>query len=217
MLNRCKNFTYPSYFAYQQFNLYYLKHIFNINLTEKNINALHVLPKNLMHRVLFKTRHKHYKSYNIKYFNEVVYLFLVNIWLKNSKNICKFIKKKLDNVHFKSHKRYFLFFFRILNKYIVPNFKLLQLKGITLKFKGKLGRGGNARKKTIFYHKGHYSLSNKLLCLQKNSWDVWTKTGSVGCVFQLFYNRYDNLFNNIYIFLSANVGMFTIFIENYVF
>ena len=79
MLNRCKNFTYPSYFAYQQFNLYYLKHIFNINLTEKNINALHVLPKNLMHRVLFKTRHKHYKSYNIKYFNEVVYLFVVNI------------------------------------------------------------------------------------------------------------------------------------------
>lgn len=79
-----------------------------------------------------------------------------------------YIKKKLDSVHFKKHRMYFLFFFRILNRYILPNFQILQIKGITLKFKGKLGRGGNARKKTMFYHKGYYSLSNKFLSLNRN-------------------------------------------------
>lgn len=51
----------------------------------------------------------------------------------------------------------------------MPNFRILKLKGITLKFKGKLGRGGNARKKTIFYHKGYYSSTNKMLALNKNT------------------------------------------------
>ena len=101
--------------------------------------------------------------------------------------MCKFIKSKLDSVHFKKHRAYFLFFFKILNIYIIPNFKILKIKGITLKFKGKLARGGNSRKKTIFYHRGYYSLSNKCLSLNRHKWNVWTKTGAVGCTFQIFY------------------------------
>ncbi len=128
-------------------------------------------------------------------------MFLINIWLKNTKNICLYIKRKLDNIHFKRHKRYFLFFFRVINRYIIPNMYLLQIKGITLRFNGKLGRGGNARKKVIFYRKGQYSLSNKNLSLNQNKWDIWTKTGSVGCSLQLFYILYDNLFKFIYLFL----------------
>ncbi len=75
------------------------------------------------------------------------------------------MKKKLDTVHFKKHRFYFLFFFKILNKYIKPNFQSLQIKGIYLVFRGKLGKGGNSRKKVMFYKSGYYSLSNKLLCL----------------------------------------------------
>lgn len=190
-LNNIKR--YNEYYNYQQFNLYYLKNIYNINLKEKSINAKKILPSKLIKHTLFKTKNLHYKRYSIKYFNEVAYMFLVNIWLKNSKVICRYIKTKLDTVHFKRHRGYFLFFFRILTKYILPNFKILQIKGITLKFKGKLGRGGNARKRTMFYHKGYYSLSNKLLALNRNTWDVWTKTGTVGCNFQIFYNKYDRL------------------------
>jgi hypothetical protein len=114
-------------------------------------------------------------------------MFLVCVWLKNSKLLCKFIKRKLDSVHFKKHRSYFLFFFKILNLYVIPNLTLLKVKGITLKFKGKLGRGGNSRKKTTFYHKKYYSLSNKCLSLNQHKWNVWTQTGAVGCVFQIFY------------------------------
>lgn len=216
MLHTTNKPQYQDYLSYQQFNLFYLRNIYEINLVEKNVNAIRLLPKKLIKRVLFKTRYKHYKNFSIKYFNEVAYMFLVSIWLKNPKYICKFIKTKLDTVHFKKHRRYFLFFFKILNRYIIPNFKLLQVKGITLKFKGKLGRGGNARKQTKFYHKGLYSLSSKSLCLNRNSWDVWTKTGTVGCTFQIFYNTYDLLFNSIYNILCFNFMQFAIFNKIYV-
>lgn len=187
LLEKIKVYKYVDYTGYQIFNLFYLKHIYNINLKERSINAISILPAKLNKYILFKTRYMHFKQFNIKYFNEVAYMFLVNVWLKNSKNICKYIKTKLDNVHFKRHKSYFLFFLKILRRFITPNLQILGIKGITLKFKGKLGRGGNARKKTMFYGRGCYSLSNKLLCLNKNSWDVWTKTGTVGCTFQIFY------------------------------
>ena len=182
-----KNINYTEFINYQYFNLYYLNNIYKINLKEKNINSIYILPKKIIKHVLYKTRYKHYKRFNIKYFNEVIYMFLICVWLKNSKLLCQYIKKKLDNVHFKKHRTYFLFFLKILNIYIVPNFIELKIRGITVKFKGKLAKGGNSRKKTFFYHKGYYSLSNKFLSLNQHKWNVWTKTGAVGCTLQIFY------------------------------
>ena len=178
---------YYSFLHYQNFNSIYLQNIFQLNLKEKYINALHTIPKKTAKYILFKTRFKNFKYFGIKYFNEVLYMLIVNFWLKNAQNISLFIKRKLDSVHFKKHRAYFLFFFRLIRRYIVPNFVILQVKGVTLKFKGKLARGGNARKKTMFFWKGYYSLSNKLLALNRNKWDVWTKTGTVGCTIQIFF------------------------------
>ena len=193
-------FKFTLYKNYQLFNTHYLKNIYKIAIKEKNINAINILPKNLSKKILFKTRKINYKNFNIKYFNEVIYLFLVNVWLKNSKNICKYIKKKLENVHFKKHKSYFLFFFKIISKYITSNFNLLKLKGLTLTFRGKLSKGGNSRKKVMSLKKGYFSLSNKLLILNTNKWDVWTKTGTFGCTMQLFYKNM-TLFLNFYILI----------------
>lgn len=195
--NKFSNFK-----IFQLFTAAYLKNIYNINIVEKNINAINILPNKLGKSFLYKVRNINYKQFNIKYFNEVGYLFLVNIWLKNIKNICKYIKKTLDNIHFKKHRLYFLFFFKILNKYIKPNYNQLQIKGLYLVFRGKLGKGGNARKKALFYKHGYYSLSNKLLCLNTQKWDIWTKTGSVGCTMRLFYKKYDNLFKFLFTYLS---------------
>lgn len=178
---------YSVFVNYQYFNLYYLNNIYKINLKEKNINTIKILPKKVIKHILYKTRYKHYKRFKIKYFNEVIYMFLICIWLKNSKLLCQFIKYKLDTIHFKQHRTYFLFFLKIFNIYIIPNFTSLKIKGITVKFKGKLAKGGNSRKKTFFYHRGYYSLSNKFLSLNRHKWNVWTKTGAVGCTLQIFY------------------------------
>lgn len=178
---------FPAFKFYQLFTAFYLKQIYNLNIKEKNINTIDVLPRKLSQNFLQRVRFTNYKHFNIKYFNEVGYLFLVNLWLKNIKNICKYIKKRLDSVHFKKHRLYFLFFFKILSKYIRPLCLQLHLKGLYLVFRGKLGKGGNSRKKTLFYKHGHYSLSNKLLSLNTQKWDIWTKTGSVGCTMRIFY------------------------------
>jgi hypothetical protein len=149
-LNKNKKFYY-SFLYYQYFTSIYLQNIFKFNLREKYLNALNTIPKKTTKYILFRMRFKSFKYFKIKYFNEVLFMLIVNFWLKNPKNVALYIKRKLDSVHFKRHRAYFLFFFRILKKYITPNFDILRLKGVTLKFKGKLGRGGNSRKKTMFF------------------------------------------------------------------
>jgi hypothetical protein len=167
-IQQSTNYRYNNFINYQFFNVFYLQNIFKITLKEKNLNTLKVIPQKLTKLILFKVRNVSFKKFNIKYFNEVVNLFIINIYIKNAKNLCKYIKKKLDSTHFKKHRSYFLFFFKILNKYILPNFKLLNLKGVTLSFKGKLGKGGNARKKIMMYKKGKHSLSNKMIKINSN-------------------------------------------------
>jgi hypothetical protein len=39
----------------------------------------------------------------------------------------------------------------------------------------------------MLYKQGYYSLSNKMLAINVNKWDVWTETGTFGCTFQIFY------------------------------
>lgn len=75
--NTTYNFT--TFRFYQFFNLNYLKNIYNINLKEKNINAIKTLPKKLSKNVLFKVRNVSFKQFNIKYFNEIAHLFLINM------------------------------------------------------------------------------------------------------------------------------------------
>lgn len=204
-LTKNNNNKFLNFKFFQLYTLVYLQNIYKLKLQEKNINCIDVLPMHLTQNFLFKVRYTNFKQLGIKYFNEVGYLFLVNIWLKNIKNICKYIKKKLDSVHFKKHRSYFLFFFKVLNKYVKPYMEVLQIKGIYLVFRGKLGKGGNSRKKTMFYKTGLYSLSNKMLALNTQKWDIWTKTGTVGCTMRLFYKIYDNLFKFLYLYLCDNI------------
>lgn len=181
------SYKFGTYRFYQMFNAIYLQSVYNVAVCEKNVNVLKTIPKKLVKIFSYKVQNISFKQFSIKYFNEVAYLFLISSWSKNLKPICKYIKKRLDNTHFKKHRSYFLFFFRILNKYIKPNFEQLKIKGLYLVFRGKLGRGGNSRKKVMFYKKGEYSLSNKLLAMNSHKWDIWTKTGSVGCTMRIFY------------------------------
>ena len=180
-----------NFFSYLVFlkslNALYLRNIYPVELKERNINSLSTLPLPLSRLVLFSKKQKDYNTFGIKYSNEIAYLLLINIWLKNVKNICKYFQRKLNSVHFKEHRAYFLFFFNLLNSYIVPNFKILLVKGLYLKFKGKLGRGGNSRKTTLLYKVGVTSLTSKSLAMDSHKWDVWTKTGSVGCCFRVFF------------------------------
>ena len=69
---------YYSFLNYQTFNNIYLQNIFKLNLKEKYLNALHTIPKKSAKYILFKMRFKSFKHFNIKYFNEVLYMLIVN-------------------------------------------------------------------------------------------------------------------------------------------
>ena len=98
-IKKKKILNYTAYVYYQSFNFLYLQNIYKIRLKEKNFNATYILPKKLIKSILFKTRFISYKNFNIKYFNEVVYLFVTNIFLnkiqytslQNSKHLSQFI------------------------------------------------------------------------------------------------------------------------------
>lgn len=70
---------FPAFKIFQLFTALYLQNIYKINIKEKNINTINTLPKQLSKTFLYKVRNTNFKQFNIKYFNEVGYLFLINI------------------------------------------------------------------------------------------------------------------------------------------
>lgn len=96
-------------------------------------------------------------------------LFLSSIYLKNIKNLCVFMRNKLENSFFKHHRAYYLFFYRILILFIYHNFSLLKMKGFYLSFRGKMNKGGDSRKQILTFRKGTTSLGNKHLAMQSHN------------------------------------------------
>lgn len=72
-------YNFTTFRFYQFFNINYLKNIYKINLKEKNINAIKTLPLKLSKNVLFRVRNISFKQFDIKYFNEIAHLFLINM------------------------------------------------------------------------------------------------------------------------------------------
>jgi len=67
-----------SFFIYQNFMSIYLQNIFKLNLKEKYINALYTIPHKTTKYILFKMRFKSFKFFKIKYFNEVLFMLIIN-------------------------------------------------------------------------------------------------------------------------------------------
>lgn len=177
----------PDLFTYIINNLY-VSYFLNINVKVINVNLMNFFPSILSLVVTDKDLlTERYTQFNIKYLNEIILFFMLNFYCKNIKNICIYIKKNLDKTHFKDHKKFYLFYFDLLDKYIWKNQKDLDIKGIHFVLRGKLDRGGNSRKKAIFFYKGSHSNSNKMLKLNKYKWSVWTDTGAIGCKMSVFY------------------------------
>ena len=53
---------YTNFLHFQSFNTNYLRNIYDINLKEKNINAVYALPKKISKLLMFKVRNLHYKQ-----------------------------------------------------------------------------------------------------------------------------------------------------------
>jgi hypothetical protein len=72
-------YKYSSFCHLQFFNVKYLQCLYKINIKEKNINCLYSLPGNFTNILLDETESVNFKQFGIKYFNEVAFLFFINV------------------------------------------------------------------------------------------------------------------------------------------
>lgn len=106
---------------------------------------------------------------------------LFNLFVfKNGQGLLIFLKKIFRDIHYSKHNSYYTHVGFLLKNIIEPQLKLFDCQGVRIVFRGKLGVGGNARKRSLKYSTGMYSFSTKFIKINRNYDIIRTKTGVVG-------------------------------------
>lgn len=121
---------------------------------------------------------------NLKSFIEFL---LVSLYSKDVILFKNFIKYILENIHFKKHKR-FLYNLKVLLNLILNIYSYdLQLLGLYIKIKGKIGVGGNLKKRKYSFKNGSFSFTKKNQKLSYNRDIIRTYSGVLGFEIYLAY------------------------------
>lgn len=106
---------------------------------------------------------------------------LFNLFVfKNGQGLLIFLKKMFRDIHYSKHNSYYTHVGFLLKNVIAPQLNLFDCQGVRIVFRGKLGVGGNARKRSLKYSTGMYSFSTKFIKINRNYDVIRTKTGVVG-------------------------------------
>jgi len=76
---------------------------------------------------------------------------------------------------------------RVILKYINIYFNFFNVLGLLLQIKGKIGLGGNSKKKRFKLLSGKLKLNNKYLKLSYDSTNCRTDSGSLGIKYLITY------------------------------
>jgi len=184
------NFYQNNFFFFKFFVLKYLNNfVCDRNLYLKfNKNNLDILSdKSYYYMLLKKVRY-------LKFLNDVnlkskafLNLLLVVLYTKDAMLLKNAIKSILENLHFKTHRK-FLYNLKIILKslsYIFySKFKCL---GLSIRVKGKIGVGGNSKKRKFLYKFGSFSFTKKNQKLSYAKDSIRTYSGVLGFEVYLTY------------------------------
>ena len=121
---------------------------------------------------------------NLKFF---IKLLLVGLFTKDVVLLKNFIKYILENIHFKKHKS-FLYNLKIVIYLIFKLLlKFLNILGIYIKIKGKIGVGGNLKKRKFSLKLGKFSFTKKNQKLNYLKDSIRTYSGVLGFEIYLTY------------------------------
>jgi hypothetical protein len=98
------------------------------------------------------------------------------------------LKKKFESLFYKKHKRLLYLIKLFFNNYVLiylPTFKCL---GFYFKLRGKIGVGGNSKKKAYLIKIGNNSLTTKKLKVNFKGGNIRTLVGTLGFTLMLFFN-----------------------------
>lgn len=132
-----------------------------------------------------------YKRYVLRAFftNKVKFFnwFAQLSYLKDPQSIIWLAEKVITETHLKKHKRLFALLARILRSWYNVLRRVNKAQGISLFFKGKLGKKGSVKKSKFFSKSGLVSLSSKKLRMNYRSFTITTHTGVIGAAINVFY------------------------------
>ena len=129
--------------------------------------------------------------YNYRKFNKLIAVreLLEIVWITLKTHdlqiLLSFLKKKIENSHFKKHKKILSIFFDILRKN-KQLFDLLRVKGFFFDIRGKVGVSGNAKKRHHSFSIGKITTTSQNIGSYFQQISVWTPTGQMGitCIIQ---------------------------------
>jgi hypothetical protein len=158
---------------------------FYLNLQKNNVD---IVEKNFFYKILLKkTKHLGFLKeikLKVKSFINIILVSLYNKDITLLKNAIKYILEKL---HFKKHKR-FLYNLKVILKSIVyVFFYKFKCLGLYIKIKGKIGVGGNSKKRKYIFKLGSFSFTKKSQKLSYVKDSIRTYSGVLGFESYLTY------------------------------
>lgn len=97
------------------------------------------------------------------------------------------IRDVFESVHYSRHRIYFRFWQKLLQYFLAKYYKKIGVHGMKLEFHGKLGVGGNSKKRSYYYKVGSCSNSTKYFKVDASSSFFKTDTGVVGYTYSIYY------------------------------
>ena len=134
------------------------------------INNIYLLVKKI-----YKRSVRRFNLYNF------IYILISSLVLNDIILFKNFVLRKMSGVRFKKHKRLlsmFRYAFRLATSYFLHRGFI---KGFFFTMSGKIGIGGSVKKRVWKYTTGSVNLSCKKSKVKYQLFQVWTRTGCLGC------------------------------------
>lgn len=150
--------------------------IVNRSSINKHPDYLNVINNTyLLVKKIYKRSVRHFNLYNF------IYILVSSLVLNDIIIFKNFVLKKMSGVRFKKHKRLlsmFRYAFRLATSFF---FYRGGIKGFFFYISGKIGIGGSVKRKVWKYSTGSVNLSCKKSKVKYQLFQVWTRTGCLGC------------------------------------
>jgi hypothetical protein len=97
------------------------------------------------------------------------------------------LKKKFESIFYRKHKKLLYLIKLFFTNYLYIYLSMFNCWGFYFKIRGKIGVGGNSKKKKYLIRLGRHSLTTKKLIFVSNHGNIRTLVGSLGFTLYLFY------------------------------
>lgn len=134
------------------------------------------------------------RKFSLKYFKkhlktskQIIGVLYYSFLLKDASIFVNFIKKILEKLNLKLHKKMFLGIKKLIKDLFKPVFNFFGVLGVFFNIKGKIGVSGSAKKRRYYFYFGKHSITTKLIKIDLKHTPVWTFTGTLGFNFLIFF------------------------------